>query len=167
MSRRMRCPCIVREHLTTASGGASPQGEAFWCVASKQHFKSNSAGGNGGRLAPPFVIVSRGTNPPLPVADEGGCSANEATSFASESAAKRLCRIVRAQPPRGRGKFPKQVSCGRKFSFLSDFPPVSAANRKICNNPIKIADFYRQATPVYIACAILPSAVGFRQYPLR
>ena len=35
-------------------------------------------------------------NPPLPVADIGGCSANEATSFASVSAAKRLCRIVRA-----------------------------------------------------------------------
>ena len=35
-------------------------------------------------------------NPPLPVADTGGCSANEATSFASDSAAKRLCRIVRA-----------------------------------------------------------------------
>ena len=35
-------------------------------------------------------------NPPLPVADEGGCSANEATSFVSVSAAKRLCRIVRA-----------------------------------------------------------------------
>ena len=34
-------------------------------------------------------------NPPLPVADIGGCSANEATSFASVSAAKRLCRIVR------------------------------------------------------------------------
>ena len=34
-------------------------------------------------------------NPPLPVADTGGCSANEATSFASVSAAKRLCRIVR------------------------------------------------------------------------
>ena len=30
------------------------------------------------------------------MADEGGCSANEATSFASVSAAKRLCRIVRA-----------------------------------------------------------------------
>ena len=35
-------------------------------------------------------------NPPLPVADTGGCSANEATSFASVSVAKRLCRIVRA-----------------------------------------------------------------------
>ena len=35
-------------------------------------------------------------NPPLPVADIGGCSANEATSFASVNAAKRLCRIVRA-----------------------------------------------------------------------
>ena len=34
-------------------------------------------------------------NPPLPVADIGGCSANEATSFASVSVAKRLCRIVR------------------------------------------------------------------------
>ena len=34
-------------------------------------------------------------NPPLPVADIGGCSANEATSFASVSAAKRLCRIAR------------------------------------------------------------------------
>ena len=29
------------------------------------------------------------------MADEGGCSANEATSFASVSVAKRLCRIVR------------------------------------------------------------------------
>ena len=34
-------------------------------------------------------------NPPLPVADTGGCSANEATSFASVSVAKRLCRIAR------------------------------------------------------------------------
>ena len=30
------------------------------------------------------------------MADTGGCSANEATSFASVSVAKRLCRIVRA-----------------------------------------------------------------------
>ena len=29
------------------------------------------------------------------MADTGGCSANEATSFASVSVAKRLCRIVR------------------------------------------------------------------------
>ena len=30
------------------------------------------------------------------MADTGGCSANEATSFARVSVAKRLCRIVRA-----------------------------------------------------------------------
>ena len=45
--------------------------------------RSSAAGGDEAR------------NPPLPVADTGGCSANEATSFASISVAKRLCRIVR------------------------------------------------------------------------
>ena len=43
-----------------------------------------------------FSRSDEARNPPLPVADEGGCSANEATSFASVSVAKRLCRIVRA-----------------------------------------------------------------------
>ena len=43
-----------------------------------------------------LVPIDEARNPPLPVADIGGCSANEATSFASVSAAKRLCRIVRA-----------------------------------------------------------------------
>ena len=42
------------------------------------------------------MLTDEARNPPLPVADEGGCSANEATSFASVSVAKRLCRIVRA-----------------------------------------------------------------------
>ena len=41
------------------------------------------------------MLTDEARNPPLPVADEGGCSANEATSFASVSVAKRLCRIVR------------------------------------------------------------------------
>ena len=43
-----------------------------------------------------FSRSDEARNPPLPVADIGGCSANEATSFASVSVAKRLCRIVRA-----------------------------------------------------------------------
>ena len=43
-----------------------------------------------------LVLTDEARNPPLPVADTGGCSANEATSFASASVAKRLCRIVRA-----------------------------------------------------------------------
>ena len=43
-----------------------------------------------------FSRSDEARNPPLPVADTGGCSANEATSFASVSVAKRLCRIVRA-----------------------------------------------------------------------
>ena len=42
-----------------------------------------------------FSRSDEARNPPLPVADQGGCSANEATSFASVSVAKRLCRIVR------------------------------------------------------------------------
>ena len=42
-----------------------------------------------------FSRSDEARNPPLPAADQGGCSANEATSFASVSAAKRLCRIVR------------------------------------------------------------------------
>ena len=49
-------------------------------------------GGEGGECNEP----NEARNPPLPAADEGGCSANEATSFASVSVAKRLCRIVRA-----------------------------------------------------------------------
>ena len=56
-------------------------------------------------------------NPPLPVADQGGCSANEATSFASVSVAKRLCRIVRAVAaaaafliPPSRSPFPPTLS---------------------------------------------------------
>ncbi len=40
-------------------------------------------------------LLLEARNPPLPVADEGECSANEATSFASVSVAKRLCRIAR------------------------------------------------------------------------
>ena len=45
--------------------------------------RSSAAGGDEAR------------NPPLPVAYTGGCSANEATSFARISVAKRLCRLVR------------------------------------------------------------------------
>ena len=53
--------------------------------------KSLPLRGEGGECNEP----DEARNPPLPVADQGGCSANEATSFASASAAKRLCRIVR------------------------------------------------------------------------
>ena len=42
-----------------------------------------------------FSRSDEARNPPLPVADIGRCSANEATSFASVIVAKRLCRIVR------------------------------------------------------------------------
>ena len=55
------------------------------------HWHSLPLGGEGGECNEP----NEARNPPLPAADEGGCSANEATSFASVSVAKRLCRIVR------------------------------------------------------------------------
>ena len=62
---------------------------------------SNSWAGQPSQKASPggeavgLVPTDEARNPPLPVADQGRCSANEATSFARVSAAKRLCRIER------------------------------------------------------------------------
>ena len=62
----------------------------FYNVGKCGHQKASPSGEAVG-----LVPTDEARNPPLPVADQGRCSANEATSFASVSAAKRLCRIER------------------------------------------------------------------------
>ncbi len=70
-----------------------------------------------------LVLTDEARNPPLPVADTGGCSANEATSFASVSVAKRLCRIVRAVAAAAALSF---NSCDNDHYVVYTSPPPSA-----------------------------------------
>ena len=76
--------------------------------------ESNSAGGNGGRLAPPFIIRTGGRLRLFPSALP--------IKLAGRS------RKKSGNAARARRKFPKQVSCERKFSFLTDFPAVFRRN---------------------------------------
>ena len=81
-----------------------------------------------------LVPIDEARNPPLPVADTGGCSANEATSFASVSVAKRPCRIVRVVAAAAALPFINRFDNGYFVAYTSSErlkPPTFSSRRRL------------------------------------
>ena len=123
MSRRMRCPCIVRgtPHHRLRRSLSSRRSLLVRRFQAGLQIKTNSAGGNGGRLAPPFVIVSRGRLRLFPSALP--------IKLLGEAVEKRQCR--RAGGENFRSRFPARGN----FHTLRIFRPCFAETQENPQNP--------------------------------